>query len=305
MPEVLAERPWSAWARAAGLAWRPTDSLLAGYLLLTGLLVSWAHARIPAAALLLAWHVFGIAGIVALARSESWRTHGTVWWLRHWYPLLYLPACYREMALLIPAIRGTDYDAWLARLDYRIWGVHPTVWLERLHHPWLTEFLQLAYTLFFAAVVLVGGILWGRRQLEQFRYYAFVISLGFLSSFLGYFAVPVRGPRFFLGELHEAPLRGLWLFDALRHGLDWLESVHYDCFPSGHVAMTLIAWWGAARLSRRWSRIYAAYTAVMVFSTVYLRYHYTVDLLAGALLAAAVLAVAPRLYGKPPGGRVS
>jgi membrane-associated phospholipid phosphatase len=66
--------------------------------------------------------------------------------------------------------------------------------------------------------------------------------------------------------------------------------------------MTLIAWWGAARLSRRWSRIYAAYTAVMVFSTVYLRYHYTVDLLAGALLAAAVLAVAPRLYGKPPGG---
>jgi len=301
MPEVLAESPWSAWVRALRLAWRPIDSLLASYLLLTGLLVAWAYVQIPAAPLLLAWHVFGIVGIVVLARAELWRPRGVVWVLRHWYPLPYVAACYREMALLIPAIRGLDYDAAMAWLDYRIWGVHPTVWLERLHHPWLTEFLQLAYTLFFAAILLVAGILWRRREVEQFRYYAFLISLGFLASYIGYFAVPVRGPRFLLADLHAAPLEGVWLFTGLRQGLDWLESVHYDCFPSGHVAMTLIAWWGAARLSRGWGWVYAAYAAVMVFSTVYLRYHYTVDLPAGALLAGAVLAIGPRLYGKMGG----
>ncbi|MGB9605129.1 MAG: phosphatase PAP2 family protein [Bryobacteraceae bacterium] len=299
MPQVLAERVWAAWTRATGLVWRPVDSLFAGYLTLTLLLVLWAHGRLPSAGLLALWHIAGVAGIVVLARSEAWRQKGTMRVIRHWYPLLYIAACYREMALLIPAIRRAEYDAVMARVELALWGTYPTVWLERLYHPWLTELLQVTYTLFFAAIVLVGGLLWRRHRSEEFRYYAFVVSLGFLLSFLGYFLVPVRGPRFLLAGLHRAPLQGVWLFAPLRHGLDWLESVHYDCFPSGHVALTLIAWWGANRLSPAWGRLYAFYTAVVVFSTVYLRYHYTVDLPAGALLAALVLWIAPRLYGRP------
>ncbi len=267
---------------------------MAAYLLTTGLLIGWNYSRVPAAGPLLALHAAGIVLIGLLARSELTRRAGAVWFLRHWYPLLYLPACYKEMALLIPAIRRTDYDAVLARFDLALWGVHPTLWLESFQRPWLTEFLQVVYTLFFAAILVVAGILWRRRAIEEFRAYALAVSLGFLASFVGYFAVPVRGPRFLLADLYRTPLEGLWFFGPLRAGLDWLESVHYDCFPSGHVALTLIAWWGARRLSRGWGRLYAPYTALMVLATVYLRYHYTVDLLAGAALAAAVLAVTPQ-----------
>jgi len=39
------------------------------------------------------------------------------------------------MALLIPAVRHTDADQWLANLDFRIWHVNPTVWLERIRPP--------------------------------------------------------------------------------------------------------------------------------------------------------------------------
>lgn len=302
MPQVLAERFWSAWTRAAALVWRPVDTLIVAYLLGTGLLIAWNHSRVPAAGPLLALHGAGIGLVLLLARSEATRRSGAPWFWRHWYPLVYLAACYKEMALLIPAIRRADYDALLARLDLAIWGVYPTLWLERWQQPWLTELLQLVYTLFFAAILLVAAILWRRGCIEEFRLYAFALSLGFLASFVGYFALPVRGPRFLLGHLHQTPLEGLWLFGALRHGLDWLESVHYDCFPSGHVAMTLVAWWGARRLSPALGRVYAAYTALMIFSTVYLRYHYTVDLLAGALLAAAVVAAATRAQGGPRKG---
>lgn len=302
MPQVLAERLWSAWVRAAAFVWRPVDTLFVAYLLATGLLIAFYHQKVPAAGPLLALHAAGIVLIVLLARSEAARRAGALWFWRHWYPLLYLPPCYREMALLIPAIRQTDFDVLLARLDLAIWGVYPTLWLERLTNPALTELLQVIYTLFFAAILLVGAMLWRRGRLEEFRLYAFSLSAGFLATYVGYFAVPVRGPRFLLAELHQAPLEGLWLFGPLRHGLDWLESIHYDCFPSGHVAMTLMAWWAARWLSPAWGRLYAVYAALMVFSTVYLRYHYTVDLLAGALLAAAVVAAAPRLYGGPRRG---
>jgi len=302
MAQVLAERGWAGWARAAGLVWLPVDSLVTAYLLATGLLVLLNRTRIPGAWALLALHALGIGLILLAAKAGRLRAGAAVWAFRHWYPLPYIGACYREMALLIPAIRRVEFDAGMAQLDRLLWGVYPTVWLERFCRAWLTEILQLIYVLFFAAVLLVAWLLWHRGRLEEFRYYAFVISLGFLTSFWGYLLVPVRGPRFWLENFHSAPLEGIWLFTDLRGLLDFLESAHYDCFPSGHVALTLVACWGAWRISPLLGRLYIIYGVVMAFSTVYLRYHYTVDLLAGALLAAAVLATAPRLYGSPRKG---
>lgn len=303
MAQVLAERGWGAWARALAVSWLPLDTLMIGYLAGVGLLVLLNRTRVPGAAALLALHAAGIALIFVMAGWERTRMPRVLWVFRHWYPLPYIAASYREMAVLIAAIRRADYDGTMALLDFRFWGVHPTVWLQAFHRPWLTEVLQWVYVLFFAAVLLVAGVLWRSARLEEYRYYAFVISLGFLALYVGYFLVPVRGPRFFLAELHRAPLEGLWLFATLHGVLDYLGSGHYDCFPSGHVAMTLLAWWGARRISPALGGAYGIYALCMALSTVYLRYHYTVDLLAGVLLALAVLAVAPRLYhGSRKGG---
>jgi len=45
-------------------------------------------------------------------------------------------------------------------------------------------------------------------------------------------------------------------------------------------------------------RVYLAYTPLIIFATVYLRYHYTVDLLAGIMVAAMLIYLAPALYRK-------
>ena len=88
---------------------------------------------------------------------------------------------------------------------------------------------------------------------------------------------------------------------VMRATLDRLESAHYDCFPSGHGELTIIAWWSSRQISKRLSRVYLAYTLCISFATVYLRYHYTVDLVAGALLAAALIAAGPMVYRKLSG----
>jgi membrane-associated phospholipid phosphatase len=209
------------------------------------------------------------------------------------------------MSILIPAIRDTDLDAEVASLDYRIWGAHATVWLERLHNPWLTEVLQIAYTLFVPCVLLVAFVLWFQGRDKNFRYYAFLVSLGFLASYIGYFLVPVRGPRFFLAHLQHLKLHGVWLFEPMQRVLDRLESAHYDCFPSGHTELTLIAWWGSRRISMKLFAAYAVYSLCIVFATVYLRYHYTIDVIAGAALAGVLVAAAPRAYAATQGRRRS
>jgi membrane-associated phospholipid phosphatase len=120
--------------------------------------------------------------------------------------------------------------------------------------------------------------------------------LGFLVSYAGYLIVPARGPRFLLAHLQTFELRGVWSFHYLQALLNQLESAHYDCFPSGHTELTILAWWGSRKISKNFSRIFFVYTLSILLATVYLRYHYTIDILAGVIVAVLVAAGAPRIY---------
>jgi membrane-associated phospholipid phosphatase len=268
------------------------DKLILAYLAGTAVLAAVYWNWLPDAPAILALHA--LAAIVIL---RAFRGNGRVArYFHHWYPLPLVASCYKEMAILIPAVRGISDDQWLADWDFSIWHANPTVWLERIQAPALTDFLQLVYTLFVPAVLLIPYLLWRQRRFADFRYCAFMISLGFLASYIGYVFVPARGPRFFLDHLQHLPLQGGWVVDAMRKTLDRLESSHYDCFPSGHTELSIISWWGSRQISRPLALVYLAYTACIIFATVYLRYHYTVDLAAGALLAGVLIAGGPTLY---------
>ena len=270
----------------------PVDKVIFTYLAFTGLLILGWWRVVPDAPVLFTLHVVGAALMVLEAKKPN----PTSWLFRNWYPLFYVASCYKEMAILIPPIRGTDADQWLADLDFRIWHANPTVWLEQIYSPALTEYLQVVYTLFVPAVLLIAFFLWKKAKFREFQYYAFLIALGFLASYIGYILVPARGPRFLLKTLQHIPLQGMWGFAGMQHALDRLESAHFDCFPSGHTELTILAWWGSRMLSNKLFRVYLAYTPSIIFATVYLRYHYTVDVLAGAILAIVLIAASPLFY---------
>ncbi len=299
MAEVLTGAHSAAHAEVTPTGWWPVDRLIFGYLAASVVLIAIYFGRIPGAAWLSTLHVAGMAVIIAAAGARprpGSRGSKLLRVFRHWYPLPFVASCYKIAALLIPAVRGVQFDAEIAWLDRSLWGADPTVWLERVHTPWLTELLQVAYSLFVPAVLLVACLLWRRGRLAAFRYYAFLISLGFLASYVGYLLAPVRGPRFLLAPLQHIELRGLWLFGWLQRTLDQLESAHYDCFPSGHTELTVLAWWSTRQISMKLFRAYSVYSILIVVATVYLRYHYTIDVFAGAALAFVLLAITPHIY---------
>jgi membrane-associated phospholipid phosphatase len=132
-----------------------------------------------------------------------------------------------------------------------------------------------------------------------------MIAATFLISYLGYILMPARGPRFVDYASQHPPLQGLWTFQFFQNALDTLEGTQYDCFPSGHVAVVLVGCYLARRISAPVFYVFSAFAACITFSTVYLRYHYVIDVIAGMVLAAAVIAAAPPLYrrlepGNPP-----
>ncbi len=265
-----------------------------------------AYSRdLPDAPTLLAIHIVSVALILLASRGRPLKHSRLVYLFRHWYPLPLVSFCYREMAILIPVVWGRSFDGLLADLDFAIWRVNPTVWLERIQTPNFTEFLEIVYALFVPAVLLIPIILWAQRRYKDFRYAAFLTALGFLVSYVGYMIVPARGPRFLLAPLQHHALEGRWFFHWMRSTLDRLESAHYDCFPSGHVELTILAWWLSRQISKWLGRTYFIYTLCIIFATVYLRYHYTVDLAAGALAAAFLIRSAPGFYRRLGGSELA
>jgi membrane-associated phospholipid phosphatase len=258
----------------------------------------------------------GCAAIITIVRLLGLlRTHldlAPVRALHDWSFALYVYPIY-VMVLLVagPAHSGRVFDAWLIATDRWLFGVDPTVWLARIAHPLLTEVLQIAYASFYVLPLVVAIELYAGKHERRFRQWAFVCGCGFFLSYAGYLTLPAAGPRFTLHELDATAreLPGLWLTPALRSFVDAgglvpanvaaaeaLRLAPRDAFPSGHTLVTLLsmAWAWRYRLRVRWVVTVAG--ALLVVATVYLRYHYVVDVLAGTALAILCLAFAPAVH---------
>ncbi len=219
-------------------------------------------------------------------------------WIRFWYPLLLILPNFMELHYLVHTVRPQDMDPALIKLDYLIFGVHPTVWLERITVPLLTEYLQIVYSTFYFLPLVLGLYLYFKDQLEAFDFLKFIIVYGFFLSYLLYFTVPAIGPRFTLDHLQHFPLKGLYFTKIIRHTLNTLERIQRDAFPSGHTAMTVLTMYYAYRYFRKFFYVLLVIGTSLIFSTVYLRYHYVVDVFGGLAMAAFVIWTGPSLYSR-------
>lgn len=272
----------------------PADKVVICYFAIMSLLVLGSLQGTEHWGLLLALHLSVIAAIVWMSGLSLHSRVGGV--IRGWYALLLVPLSFKELEYLVPRINPVDLDHQLAAMDLTLLGVHPTIWLERITHPALTELFQLAYITYYFFPLALGIPLWRRLRIGEFHTVLFGLVLAFYLSYLGYIAVPAIGPRFILNGNQTIPLQGVLFFQTIRDTLDWAEGITRDCFPSGHTAIALVVVYYASRFNRRLFWVLLPIASALIFSTVYLRYHYVVDVAAGVLLAVLVVVISKPLY---------
>ncbi|MGD9489811.1 MAG: phosphatase PAP2 family protein [Calditrichaceae bacterium] len=217
-------------------------------------------------------------------------------WFKVGNPVILIPINFSELHYLVHNVNPTDFDDLLIRIDYNLFGAHPTIWMEKITNPLLTEYLQLVYSTFYFLPLVLLYFLFRDKKFEEFNYCVFIMVFGFLLSYLGYFLVPAVGPRFTLDHLQTFQLEGILATETIRFTLDSLENIQRDAFPSGHTAMTLVTMYYAYKYTRKYYYVLLIIGSSMIFSTVYLRYHYVIDVIAGALLAILVIKAGPMLY---------
>lgn len=232
--------------------------------------------------------------------------------IHEWYvaPLVFFS--FKELYYMIyPIHNGRDYDDVLIAIDKWMFGVNPTEWIAQFAHPVLTEVLQIAYTSFYLLFIIVGYEFYRQKQIDFFLFFMFTIMYGFFLSYLGYFFLPAVGPRFTLHDFSglDSDLPGLILTTPLRWFVNVGESIplgvsnavsmagtQRDVFPSGHTMMTLVLMYLSARWKVKARYIVYVVGTLLIVATVYQRYHYVIDLVAGFFFAVLCIATAWPLY---------
>jgi membrane-associated phospholipid phosphatase len=214
-------------------------------------------------------------------------------------PILIIPVIFDSLGDLIPWIWSRYFDDILIRIDHALFGVHPTVWMERFIHPVLTNLLQLAYSSYYFIPISLGILLAVRKKQKDFDEAVFGIVLCFYLSYIGYLLLPAIGPRFTLERMQTMGFQESPMAVAIQNILNRLENTKTDAFPSGHTAVALMTLYYAGKCREKaLFRILLPIVSALVISTVYLRYHYVIDVVAGMLLAAITIYLAPRAYNR-------
>ncbi|MBM3773939.1 MAG: phosphatase PAP2 family protein [Acidobacteria bacterium] len=268
---------------------RRSEWLLAAFFIyIAALALVWPLDRAAQAGLGLA-NAGIVAGLALLARSNR----EGVAMPRDWYALALVLAAYQEVGWFAPAHHAYSLERfWIYwdRLLLRDWGLKAAV---EFFGPLLPALLELSYSLVYALAPFSMALLYGYGRRRRSERFLFIFVLGVLLAYAQFPFWPSEPPRtVFPGE--DAPS----LDTPFRRFNWWLlegAGIHTSVFPSAHVSGAFSCAWGMMRAlpDRKWAgRFLAVMAALIAVATIYGRYHYAVDALAGLGLSAAAVGIA-------------
>lgn len=252
----------------------------------------WANAALHGGLALFVWFV---PPLLRGSRHFALRLLGEIY-----LPLIF-PLFYAEMEYLgvIYFPFENSLDPALIRLEEWIFGFQPSLeWSRAWPWPWFHELMEFAYfTYYFLAAAYVWLLMRApgletEPRWDALRDFVRDLSVTMLICYTFYTLFPAWGPKYFrLGfiEVGGGP------FTAIMRHIHENGAILGAAFPSSHVAASLVPWWHTwTRFPRhRWWM--TTLFVLLCMSTVYNRYHYVVDVIAGLLLGALVMYGGARL----------
>jgi membrane-associated phospholipid phosphatase len=271
------------WTAAKLLRQRPADTATILFLAFLTTITLFFYQAVPKAPTLITFYLFLIIVQLFLIRiKDKGKLIGFIYDLV--FPTLCVLIIFDSLELVVHYVNPRDIDPLLIRIDYLIFGNHPTIMLERFLNPVVTDILQIAYSSYYFIPVSYGAALLLNNQRKEFDISLFLILFCFYLSYLGYILFPALGPRFYLADFQTTELQGFVVAEPLMNLLNKLEGIKRDAFPSGHTAITLTVLYLSFNFRRKLFWIYLPVVTALIFAAVYCRYHYVIDIMAGIVL---------------------
>jgi hypothetical protein len=199
---------------------------------------------------------------------------------------------------LLPVVNPGSLDGELYALDQVLFGFEPAVWADQFVTPFTTEWFAFFYfCYFFLLAVHIFPIVFGSRDQLLLGEFMLGMLLIVCLGHTGYILVPGFGPFRAFPELFKNELpSGLWMdlvWSTVRS-----NGAQKDIFPSLHTAgpcfIAMFSFRNRDRLPFRYTwPLLSFFSANIIGATMFLRWHYVIDVFAGFALASVAALVSP------------
>lgn len=267
------------------------DLLLAAYLAATGgaALASGTGTGAGLSGL----HLAGV-GLILWGSRRPLPRGRVLLFFRIFYPVALTPLLYAELATLNRLLFPDYFDAAVQRWEAAVFGLQPSLSAAReLPALWLSEALHLGYFSYYLVVPGAAVAAFWRSGARGLTRLTGAVALAFFVCYLCFAVFPVAGPRYEFAPVSGEPARGAVF--GLVHGVLEAASSKGTAFPSSHIAASVAALLATWREARGWFWITLLPVLLLVAGTVYGRFHYALDALAGIAVGAAAWAAIPWL----------
>jgi membrane-associated phospholipid phosphatase len=277
---------------------RLSEWLFVGYFAYIVILSGLVHDRPQLHAQPVVYLIAAIAFFLLLNQLQHGPLEKPIAILRDWLPILFLVVAFREMELFVPAKYDLAFETNWIKLDQLVlhdWGWRAAIERTGTLLPFYFEFCY-----FLVYGVAAFSLAWialqdNRRTIDYF--WAVYLS-GTLTAYALFPFFPSLPPRYAFAMV-APPHITTWVRTLNLEVLN-RATIHSGVFPSAHVSSAFSAVWalyfvfpqrrlGGHLILGHMMLIYAISVSI---ATVYGRYHYIADVLAGFAVSLIALVVA-------------
>ena len=209
---------------------------------------------------------------------------------------------FSHLQYILPTARSVRLDAEIYAFDKLVFGFEPAEVFDRFVTTSTVEWFSFFYFgYFFILAAHIFPFMFAVKNVRLVAELSFGLVALFCVGHLLYIVVPGYGPYQHLAGSFTNELDGPTWWRLVRATVDAGEvSARTDIFPSLHTAApTFLALFGV-RHRRLWPfRVtwipMVLFASQIVISTMFLRWHYLIDVIAGLALAAAVSVLSTRV----------
>jgi membrane-associated phospholipid phosphatase len=265
----------------------PVDVITALYLIITGVYVIFGFFKIEYAL----FHLLFRAGILALIFlfiiADQQLNKPFFRFLRNFYPLGLFAFFYAETDSLNNLIFSHNLDQYIVNLEETLFGGQPSIWFYQ-YFPWnwFNELMNAAYFSFYLLIFILCFWIYRNNESEG-KFSIFIICSSFYIYYILFILFPVAGPQFHFDPPYNK-IPDAYIFRDIMKFIDSVGERPTAAFPSSHVGIVCILWYLAFKYAKPLLKWYIPIGIALFFSTVYIKAHYVIDVIAGILSAPTI-----------------
>ena len=201
---------------------------------------------------------------------------------------------YKETAMLNTLI-FPKIDEFLSNLDQNIFKFQPSIeFSKQFNSLFFSELFYFGYFCYYLLPLVVLGILYKflPQKIEEF---GFILISSFLLYYFIFIIIPAEGPQFYF-TFPDNYIEAQGIFGNAIKLIQKNGEAPTAAFPSSHVGISWIVIFWLYQNFRKSVKYFLPFVILLMFSTVYIKAHYFVDVVAGFLTAPIVFFLTFKFY---------